>query len=169
MTFYPFECYRNCGPFQFRNYFVIISCSVMSDSLWPHGLQHAWLPCPSTPRVCSNSCPLSQWCHPTISISVVPSSRLPSFPASGSFPVSWLFASVGQSIGASASASVLPMNIQDWFPLGLTGLISLQFKGFSRVFSSMTIQKHQFFGSTIFKERAKSFDQWIKFTVSDIQ
>ena len=97
----------------------------MSDSLWPHGLQHARLPCPSpTPRACSNSCPLSQWCHPTISSSVVPfSSCLQSFPASGSFPMSQLFSSGGQSIGASA-ASVLPMNIQAWFPLELNGLIS---------------------------------------------
>ena len=102
--------------------------SVLSSSLWPHGLQHTTLPCPSvSPGVCSNSCPLSQWCHPTILLSVTPfSSCLQSFPASGSFPVSWLFASSGQSIGTSALASVLPMNIQGWFPLGLTGLISLQ-------------------------------------------
>ena len=96
----------------------------MSNSLWPHGLQHARLPLPSLfPEVCSNSCPLSRWCHPTISSSVVPFSCLQSSPASGSFPMSWLFASGGQSIGSSAS--VLPMNIQGWFPLGLTGLISL--------------------------------------------
>ena len=103
-----------------------------------HGLQHARLPCPSpTPRACSNSCLSSQWCHPTISSSVVPFSLcLQSFPASGSFPVSQFFASRGQSIGVSASASVLPMNIQDWFPLGLTGLISLPSKGLSRVFSN---------------------------------
>ena len=120
----------------------------MSDSLWPHGLQHARLRCPSpSPRVCSNSCPLSRWCHPTISSSVAPfSSCLQSFPASGSFPVSQLFASGGQSIEVSASASVLPMNIQDWFPLGLTGLISLLSKGFSRVFSSITVQRHLLFG-----------------------
>ena len=125
--------------------------SVMSDSLRPHGLQHARLPCPSpTPRVCSNSCPSSQWCHPTISSSVVPfSSCLQSFPASGSFPISQFFTSDGQSIGASASASVLPMNIQDWFPLGWTGLISLQSKELSRVFSSTTVQKHQFFGTQV--------------------
>ena len=111
---------QGAGIFQF-------SCSVVSNSLWPHGLQHARLPCPSpTPRACSNSCPSSQWCHPTVSSSVVPfSSCLQSFPASESFPVSQFFASDGQGIGASASASVLPMNIQDWFPLGLTGLISL--------------------------------------------
>ena len=108
--------------------------SVMSNSLQPHGLQHARPPCPSpTSRVYSNSCPLSQWCHPTISSSVVPfSSRLQSFPASGSFPMSQFFASGGQSIRVSASASILPMNIRDWFPLGWTGWISLQFKSLSR-------------------------------------
>ena len=111
----------------------------MSNSLQPHGLLHARLPCPSpTPGACSNSCPSSRWCHPTISSSVVPfSSCLQSFPASGSFPRSQFFASGGQSIGASAS--VLPMTIQDWFPLGWTGLI-LQSKGLSRVFSSTTVQ-----------------------------
>ena len=116
----------------------------MSDSLQHHGLQHARLPCPSpSPGACSNSCPLSQWCHPTISSSVIPfSSCLQSFPVSGSFPMSWLFPSGRQSIGASASASVLPMNIQGWFLLGLTGLISLQSKGLSRVFNT-TVQKHQ--------------------------
>ena len=119
------------------------SRSVVSDSLWPHELQHARPPCPSpTPRVHSNSCPLSQWCHPTISSSVVPfSSCRQSFLASGSFLRSHFFASGGQSIGASASASVLPINIQDWFPLGLTCLISLQSKGLSRVLSSTTVQK----------------------------
>ena len=121
----------------------------MSDSLWPHGLQQARLPYPPlSARVSSNSCPLSQWCRPTISSSVVPfSSCLQSFPASGSFPVSQLFTSGGQSIGASASASVLSMNIQDLFPLGLTSLISLQSKGLPRVFSSTTIRKHQFFST----------------------
>ena len=106
-------------------------------TLWPHGLRWARPPCPSpTPGVYSNSCPLSRWDHPTISYSVVPfSSRLQSFPASGSFPVNQFFASGGQSIGVSASASVLPMNAQGWFPLGLTGLDSLQAKGLSRVFS----------------------------------
>ena len=130
---------------------VQFSLSVMSDSLRPHGLQHARLSCPSpTPRAYSNSCPSHQWCHPTISSSVIPfSSHLQSFPASGSFPMGQFFASGGQSIGASASASVLPMNIQDWFPLGLTGLISLQPKGFSRVFSNTTVQKHQFFGTQL--------------------
>ena len=117
--------------------------SVLSDSLQPQGLQHTRLPCPSpSPRACSNSCPLSRWCHPTILSSVIPfSSCLQSPPASGSFLMSQLFVSGGQSIGVSASASVLAMNIQDWFPLGLTGLISLQSKGLSRVFSNTTMAK----------------------------
>ena len=120
----------------------------MSDSLRPHGLQHSKLPCPSpSPGTCSISCLLSQWCHPTILSSVVPFSYLQSFPASGSFLKSSLFTSGGQSIWASASASVLPMNIQDWFPSGWTGLISLETKGFSKVFSNTTVQKHQFFAS----------------------
>ena len=127
---------------------VQFSRSVVSNSLWPHGLQHTRPPCPSpTPRTCSNSCPSSWWCHPTISSSVIPfSSRLQSFPASGSSPMNQFFASDGQSIGASASASVLPMNIQVWFPSGWTGWISLQSKGLSRVFNT-TVQKHQFFGA----------------------
>ena len=114
-------------------------------------MQHARLPCLSpTPRACSNSCPLSQWCHPTISSSVVPfSSCLQSFPASGSFPMSQFFAWGGQSIGVSASASVLPVNIQDWFTLGWTGWISLQFKGLSAVFSNTTVPKHQLFSAQI--------------------
>ena len=114
----------------------------MSDYLWPHEWQHARLPCPSvSPRVCSNSCPLSHWCHPTTSSSVAPFSSCPqSFWASGSFPVSWFFASGGQNIGVSTSASVLPINIQGWFPLGLTGLISLKPKGLSRVFSSTSLK-----------------------------
>ena len=118
----------------------------MSDSLRPHGLQHTRPPCPlPTPGVYSNSCPLNWWCHPTISSSVVPfSSLLQSFPASGSFPMSQLFVSGGQSIGVSASASVLPMNIQGWFPLGFTDLILLS-KGLSTIFSSTTVWKHQFF------------------------
>jgi len=112
---------------------LLLSHSVVFNSLRPHGLQYARFPYPSpSPRACSNSCPLSQWCHPTISSSVIPfSSWLQSYPASGSFVMSQLFASGGQSIGASASASVLPMNMQDWFPIGLTGLISLQSKGLS--------------------------------------
>ena len=123
---------------------VQFSHSVMSDSLWPHRLQNARLPCLSpTPRAGSNSCPSSQWCHPTISSSVIPFSFHQSFPASGSFPMSQFFASGGQSIGAPASASVLPMSIQDWFPLGWTGWISLQSKGLSRVFSNTAVQKHR--------------------------
>ena len=121
---------------------VQFSRSVVFYSLWPRGLQHARPPCPSPiPGVYSNSGPLSQWCHPTISSSVIPfSSRLQSFPASGSFQISQFFTSGGQSTGASASASVLPMNIQDWFSLGWTGWISLQSKGLSRVFSNTTVQ-----------------------------
>ena len=127
------------------------SRSVMSDSLQPHGLQHARPPCPSsTPRVYPDSCPLSRWCHPIISSSVVSfSSCLQSFPALGSFPMSQFFASGGQSIGVSASTSVLPMSIQGQFPLELTGLSSLQSKGLSRVFSNTTVRKHQFFGTQL--------------------
>ena len=123
----------------------------MPDSLWCHGLQHAKPPCPSpTTRACSDSCPLSQWCHPTILSSVVPfSSHLQSFPALESCLMSQFFISGGQTIGASASASVLPVNIQDWFPLGLTGMISLQSKELSRVFSNTTVQKCQFFGAQL--------------------
>ena len=134
-----------------RNAEIQFSRSVTSDSLWPHGLQHTRLPCPSpTPRIYPNSCPLSRWCHPTISSSIIPfSSCSQSFPASGSFPMSQFFTSGGQSIGASASASVLPMNIQDWFPLGWTGWISLLSKGLSRVFSNTTVQKHQFFSAQL--------------------
>ena len=130
--------WRGLDPVQF-------SRSAMSDSLWPHGLQLSRLPCPSpTPRACSNSCPSNRWYHPPISSSVVPfSSCLQSFPAPGSFQMSQPFTSGGQSVGASSS--VLPMNIQDWFPLGLTGLIFLS-KGLSRVFSNNTVQKHWFFG-----------------------
>ena len=130
---------------------VQFSHSVVSDFLQPHGLQHARPPCPSpTPGACSNSCPSSWWCHPTISSSVVPfSSHLQSFPVSESFPMSQFFASVGQSIGVSASASVLPINILGWFPLGWTDWISLQSKGRSRVFSNTTAQKHQFFSTQL--------------------
>ena len=125
--------------------------SVMSNSLPTRGLQHARLPCPSPiPSAYSNSCFLSQWCHSAISSSVIPFSSFPqSFPASGCFQMSQLFASGGQSIGTSASASVLPMNIQCWFPLGWTGWISLQSKGLSRVFSKTTVQKHQFFSAQL--------------------
>ena len=130
---------------------VQFSHSVVSDSLRSHGLQHSRPPCPSPiPGACSKSCPLSRWCHPTISSSVIPfSSHLQSFLASGSFQRSQLFAWGGQSIGVSTSASVFPMNIQDWFPLGLTGLISLKSKGISRVFSNTTVQKHQFLGAKL--------------------
>ena len=115
-----------------------------------------------SPRVCSDSRPLSWWCHPAISSSAAPfSSHLQSFPALGSFPVSWLSASGGQSTGASASASVLPMNIQGWFPLGLTGLIPLQFKGLSRVFSSKTVQRHQFFGTQPFLLSSSHICTWL--------
>ena len=133
------------------NISVQFSRSAMSDSLRPHGMQHVRPPCPPpTPGVYSNSCPLSWRCHPTISSSVIPFSFcLQSFPASGSFPMSQFFTSGSQSIGISATASVLPMNIQDWFPLGWTGWISLQSKGLSRVFSKTTIQKHQFFSSQL--------------------
>ena len=130
---------------------VQFSRSIMSDSLQPHGMQHARLSCPSsTSGTCSNSCPLSRWYHPTISSSVFPfSSHLHSFPASGSFPMSQFFTSGGQSIGVSVSASVLSTNIQDWFPLGLPSLMSLQSKGLSRVFSNTTVQKRQFFSAQL--------------------
>ena len=144
------------GIFLFANiYFLALSeFSLVAQScptLQPHGLQHARPSCPSpTPRVYSNSCPLSQWCHPNVSSSVIPFSHLQSFPASGSFPMNQFFASGGQSIGVSASSSILPMNIQDWFPLGLTGWIFLLSKELSRVFSNSTVQKHQFSGALAF-------------------
>ena len=129
---------------------VQFSLSVESDSSLPHGLQHSRPPCPlPSPRVYSNACPLSRWCHPTISSSVVPFSCLQFFPASGSFQMSQFFTLDDQSIGVSASASVLPMNIQDWFPLGWTGWNSLQSKGPSRVLSNTTVQKHQLFGALL--------------------
>ena len=133
--------YWSTEQFQFSH-------SVVSDSLQPHELQHTRPPCPSpTPGACSNSCPVSRWCHPNISSSVIPfSSHLQSVPASGSFQMSQFFASGGQRIGVSASASVLPMNIQDWFPLGCTGLIFFLSKGLSKV-SNTTVQKHQFFST----------------------
>ena len=137
---------NNTVCFQFSS--VQFSHSVMSDSLRPHGLQYARPPCPSpTPRVYSNSCPLSERCHSTTLCHPL---LLPSIiPTIGSFPMSQFFASVGQSIGVSASASVLPVNIQDWFPLGWTSCISLQSKGLSRVFSNTTVQKYQFFCSQL--------------------
>ena len=130
---------------------LFFSHSDMSDSLQPRGLQHARHPSPSpAPRACSNSCPSSRWCHPTTSPSVIPfSSCLQSFPASGSFLTNQLYAPGGQSTGASASSSVLPKNIQDWFSSGWTCLIFLQSKGLSRVFSNITVQKHQFFGTQL--------------------
>ena len=140
-----------CPLLQAQGKSVQFNHSVVSDSWRPHGLQHARLPCKSsTPGACSNSYPSSLWCHPAISSSVVRfSSCRQSFPASGSFPMSQFFSSGGQSIGVTASASVLSMNIQDWFPLGLTSLISLQSKGLSRVFSNTTVQKHQSLGSQL--------------------
>ena len=130
---------------------VQFSLSIMSDSLWTHESQHARPPCPSpTPGVYSNPCPSSWWCHPTISSSVVPFSSCPqSLLASGSFPMSQLFAWGGQSTGVSASASVLPVNTQDWSPLGWTDWISLQSKGLSRVFVNTIVQKHQFFSAQL--------------------
>ena len=141
---------------------VQFNCSVMSDSLQPHGLQHARPPCPSsTPGVYSNSCPLTWWCHPAISYSVIPFSSCPqSLPASESFPMSQLFTWGGQSIGVSALASLLPKNTQNWSPLGWTGWISLQFKGLSRVFSNTTVQKHQFFGAQVSSQSNSHIHTW---------
>ena len=142
---------------------VQFSRSVVSDSLRPHELQHARPPCPSpTPRVHSKSCPSSRWCHPAISSSVVPFSSCPqSLPASGSFPMSQLFAWGGPSIGVSALASLLPMNTQDWSPLGWTGWTSLQSKGLSRVFSNITVQKHQFFGTQPSSQSNSHIHTWL--------
>ena len=141
---------------------VQFSRSVISDSLQPRGRQHARLPCPSpTPGVHPNPCPSIWWCHPTISSSVVRFSSCPqSFPASGSSQISQLFVSGGQIIRVSASTSVLPMNIQDWSPLGSTGWISLQSKGLSRVFSSTTVQKHQFFGAQLSSQSNSHIHTW---------
>ena len=150
--FRPFNSEFKWKPFPNKAFSSVqFSCSIVSDSLRTHGLQHTRPPCPSpNPRVYPNSCPLSWWYHPTISSSAVPFSTCPqSFPASGSFQMSQLFTSGGQRIGVSASMSVLPMYIQDWSPLGLTGLISLQPKGLSRVFSNTTVQKHKFFNAQI--------------------
>ena len=141
---------------------VQFSCSVVSDSLRPHESQHARPPCPTpTPGVHLNSCASSQWSHPAISSSVVPFSSCPqSLPASGCFPMSQLFTWGGQSIGVSASASVLPMNTQDWSPLGWTGWISLQSKGLSRVFSNTTVQKHQFFSAQLSSQSNSHIHTW---------
>ena len=142
---------------------VQFSRLVVSDSLRVHEPQHARPPCTlPIPRVYPNSCPLSRWCHPTISSSVIPFSSCPqSFPASESFQMSQLFASGGQSIGVSASASVLSMNTQDWSPLGWTGWISLQSKGLSRVFSNTTVQKHQFFGTQLSSQSHSHIHTWL--------
>ena len=140
---------------------VQFSHSVVSDSLWPHGPQHARPPCPSsTPGVDSNSCPLSQWCHPTISSSVIPFSCLKSFSASGSLQMSQFFTSCGQSTGVSALASFLPKNTQDQSPLEWTGWISLQSKGLSRVFSNTTVQKHQFFRAQLSSQSNSHIHTW---------
>ena len=143
--------------------FISINHSVVSDSLQSHGLQHARLPRPSPgPGACSNSLSLGWLCHPTISSSVIPfSSCLQSFTASGSFPVSQVFASGGQRIGASASASILPVNIQDWFSLGWTGWISLQSKGLSRVCYNTTVRKHQFFGTQLSLWSSSNIHTWL--------
>ena len=143
-------------------WYLQLSHSVVSDSLRPHEPQHTRPPCPSpTPRVHPNPCPWSQWCHPAISFSVIPFSSYPqSFPVSGSFPTSQLFISGGQSIGLSASTSVLPMNTQDWSPLGWTSWISLQSKGLSRVFSNTTVQKHQFFGTQLSSQSNSHIHTW---------
>ena len=142
---------------------VQFSRSVVSNSLRPHESQHARPPCPSpTPRVHSDSSPLSQWCHPVISSSVVPFSSCPqSLPASESFPMSQLFTRGGQSTGVSASASFLPMNTQDWYPLEWTGWISLQSKGPSTVFSNTTVQKHQFFGTQPSSQSNSHIHTWL--------
>ena len=142
---------------------VQFSRSVVSDSLWPHESQHTRPPCPSpTPRVYSNSCPSSPWCHPAISSSVVPSSScLQSLPASGSFQMIQLLVWGGWSTEVSASASVLPMNTQDWSPLRWTGWISLQSKGLSRVFSNTTVQKHQFFNTHISLQSNSHIHTWL--------
>ena len=142
---------------------VQFSCSVVSDSLWPHESQHARPPCPSpTPGVHPDLRPTSQWCHPAISSSVVPFSSFPQcLPASGSFPMNQLFAGGGQSIGVSALASVLPMNTQDWSPLEWIGWISLQSKGLSRVFSNTTVQKHQFFRAQLSSQFNSHIHTWL--------
>ena len=140
---------------------LLFSCLVISDSLWPHGLQHSRPPCPSsTPRVYSNSSPLSPWCHPTTSSSVIPFS-LQSFLTLGSFQMSQVFTSGGQSIRVSALASLLPMNIQDWFPFGWTGRISLQSKGLPRVFPNTTIQKYQFFSAQLSSCSSSHIHTWL--------
>ena len=157
------KLHKNINDYQFPSgSSVQFSHSVVSNSLQPHESQHARPPCPSqTPGVYSNSCPSSQWCHPAVSSSVTPFSSCPqSLPASGSFPMSQLFSWSGQSIGVSASASVLPMNTQDWSPLGQTGWISLQSKGLSRVFSNTTVQKHRFFSPQLSSQSNFHIHTW---------
>ena len=146
-----------------RSSSVQFSHSVVSNSLRPHELQDSKPPCPSlTARVHPNSCPLSRWCHPGISSSVVPFSSCPqSLPASGSFPMSQFFTWGGQSIGVSASALVLPINTQDWSPSGWTGWISLQSKGLSKVFSNITVQKHQFFSAQLSSQSNSHIHTWL--------
>ena len=153
----------NSSKLKFTAHSVQFSSSVMSNSLQPHETQHTRLPCPSpTPRVYPNSSPLSRWCHSTISFFVIPfSSHLQSFPASGSLQMSQLFASGSRSIGVSASASVLPVNTQDWSPLGWTGWISLQSKGLSRVFSNTAIQKDQFFCAQLSSQSNSHIHTWL--------
>ena len=158
-----FFSFESCNsPLRYLFSSVQFSHSVVSDSLQPHEPQHARPPCPSpTPGVYQNPCPSSWWCHPAISSSAVPfSSCLQSFPASGSIPVSQLFAWGGQNIAVSASTSVLPMNTQDWSSLGWTGLISLQSKGLSRVFSNTTVQKHQFFSTQLSSQSNSHIHTW---------
>ena len=145
------------------NFSSVSSVTQSFPTLQPHGLQQARPPCPSpAPGVYSNSCPSSQWCHTFIPSSVIPfSSSLQSFPASGSFQMNQFFASSGQNTGVSASASVLPMNIEDWFPLGWNGWISLQSKGLSRVFFNTTVQKHQFFGTQLSLQSNSHIHTWL--------
>ena len=164
MNWDPWESYKKIEKERDTLCSVQFSRSIVSDSLWPHVLQHTRLSCRSqTPGACSNSCSPSQWCHPTVWFSVIPfSSCLQSFPAPGSFPVSHFFTSGGQIIGVSASASVFAMDIQDWFPLGWTGWTSFQAKGLSRVFSNTTVQKHQFLAlSFLYSSTLTSiYDHW---------
>ena len=156
-----FKCTAKWISYQFSS--VQFSCSVMSNSLRPHGLWHARLPCSSpTPKACSNLCPSSQWCYTTVSSSVIPFSSCPqSLPASGSFSMSQLFAWGSQSIGVSALISVLPMNTQHWSPLEWNGWISLQSKGLSGVFSNTTIQKHQFFSAQLSSQSNSHIPTWL--------
>ena len=165
LSWYPFKLnFYNFWMVYVILMLLLFSCSVLSSSLQPHGLQHPSLPCLSLfPGASSNSFPLSRWCHPTISSSVVPFSSCPqSFPTSGSFQMSQLFASGGQSTGVSASTSVLPINTQDWFPLGWTGWVSLQSKGLSKVFSGTTVQKHEFFRAQLSSWSNSNIHTWLK-------